>query len=178
MGLSTVQGIINQHDGLIKVISTLGEGTTFELYFPVIEKAQTVEPTPTNEDMPKGTEKILFIDDDEMLANLGTMMLSEMGYQVTMMTDSTEALKLFVANPDHFDLVITDQTMPQLTGKELIPKLKQIRPDIQTIICTGYSSKVDEAEAQKLGADAFMMKPLDLPVLLQTIRKVLEGKKE
>jgi len=178
MGLSTVQGIIDQHDGLIKVSSTLGKGSTFELYFPVIEQSQTVEPTPINEDLPKGSEKILFIDDDEMLATLGEMMLSEMGYQVTMMTNSTEALKLFAANPDQFDLVITDQTMPQITGKELIPKLKQIRPDIQTIICTGFSSKMDEAEAKKLGADAFMMKPLDLPVLLRTIRRILDGEKE
>lgn len=178
MGLATVQGIINQHDGLIRVISIHGEGTTFELYFPVIEQSKNVEPTPINADLPKGTEKILFVDDDEMLAKLGEMMLCEMGYQVTMMTESQEALKLFAANADHFDLVITDQTMPQLTGKELIQKLKQIRPDIQTIICTGFSSKVDKEKAKKLGADAFMMKPLDLPVLLQTIRQVLDREKE
>ena len=177
VGLSTVQGIVTQHAGLIKVESVLEKGSTFELCFPVIAQPKTTAPSPLSSALPGGTEKILFIDDDEDLANLGEMMLSEMGYQVTMMTESQKALKLITSNPDHFDLVITDQTMPQLTGKELIQKLKQIRPDLQTIICTGHSSKVDKAEAQKLGADAFLMKPLDMSVLLQTIRLVLDKNK-
>lgn len=105
-------------------------------------------------------------------------MLTAMGYQVTLMTESQEALKLFAANPKHFDLIFTDQTMPELTGKELIQKVKEIQPDIPTIICTGYSSMIDEEEAKKLGANAFLMKPLDLPVLLQTIRQVLDEDKE
>ncbi len=174
MGLSTVQGIINQHDGLIKVISTLGEGTTFELYFPIIEKTQTAQPTPVKADTPHGSERILFVDDDEMLAKLGELLLTEIGYQVTTMTDSSEALKLFAANPDYFDLVITDQTMPDLTGKELIQELLKIKPDLPTILCTGYSSKVSEEEARELGASAFMMKPLDLQELAQTVRRVLD----
>jgi PAS domain S-box-containing protein len=174
VGLSTVQGIVTQHAGLIKVESALGEGSTFELYFPIIAQPETTEPSPHSSAFPGGKEKILYIDDDEDLANLGEMMLSEMGYQVTTMTESQKALQHFASNPDHFDLVITDQTMPQLTGKELIQKLKQLRPDIQTIICTGHSSKIDEEKAQKLGADAFLMKPLDMSVLLQTIRLVLD----
>lgn len=99
-----------------------------------------------------------------------------MGYTVTTMTDSTEALKLFTANPDHFDLVITDQTMPDLAGKELIQKLKKIKPDLRTILCTGFSSKIDEEQAKQQGIDAFCLKPLDLPELLQTVRRVLDGK--
>jgi len=178
VGLSTVQGIVKGHGGLIKVSSTLGVGTTFDLYFPIVDPIEKVDEILSNEDLPKGTEHILFIDDDEMLANLGETLLTEMGYQVTTMTDSREALTLFTANANRFELIITDQTMPVLTGKELIQKLKQIRPDIPTIICTGYSSKLDEAKAKELGADAFLMKPLDLPQLLQTVRRVLDGVNE
>jgi len=130
-----------------------------------------------NTEMPKGTEKILFVDDDEQLARLGDKLLSEMGYQVVIMTESTEALKLFTANPDHFDMVITDQTMPDLCGKDLIQELKKIRPDLRTILCTGFSSKIDEDQAKQQGIDAFCMKPLDLPELLQTVRQVLDGEK-
>ncbi|MDA3902436.1 MAG: transporter substrate-binding domain-containing protein [Desulfuromusa sp.] len=177
VGLSSVQGIVTQHGGLIKVNSRLGEGTTFELYFPVTEQTQPTETISVNEDMPGGTEHILFVDDDPMLVSLGEEMLKIKGYTVTTMTDSTEALKLFTADPAQFDLVITDQTMPDLTGKELIQKLKEIRSDIPTIICTGFSSKVDEDNAEELGASAFLMKPLDIQKLLQTVRRILDGDK-
>ena len=177
MGLATVQGIVAQHGGIIKVNSIPAQGTVFDLYFPRIDKTIS-ETNPTNKDMPKGTEKILLVDDDEMLAKLGKLTLSEMGYQVVSMTKSTEALKLFSANPDHFDLVITDQTMPGLTGKDLIHELKKIRVDTPTILCTGYSSKIDKEQAQQHGIDAFCMKPIDLLELLQTVRQVLDGSKE
>lgn len=177
VGLSTVQGIVTQHRGLIKVNSRLGEGTTFELYFPTAEQTQTTKTISANNDLPMGTERILYVDDDETLASLGEMMLGEMGYQVTMMTDSTEALKRFTAKPDYFDMVITDQTMPDLTGKQLIQKIKKVRPDIHTIICTGYSSKIDEDKAKASGISAFLMKPLNMPILLQTVRRVLDENK-
>lgn len=177
MGLATVQGIVAQHGGIIIVNSIPNQATVFDLYFPITEEAAT-EPKTINTDLPKGTEKILFIDDDEMLAKLGEKLLSEMGYQVSLMTESTEALKMFTANPDHFDLVITDQTMPQLSGKELIQKLKKIRPDLRTVLCTGFSSQIDEDQAQQLGIGAFCMKPLDLPEFLQTVRRVLDGDKD
>ncbi len=176
VGLSTVQGIINQHGGLIKVHSVPGEGTTFDLYFPIIERRQKKR-SPDVQEQPKGTEKILFVDDDEMLANVWSEMLREYGYQVSAMISSTEALKLFAANSDYFDLVITDQTMPELAGKNLIQELQKIRPDLAAILCTGYSSKVNEDEAKKLGFSAFCPKPLELPDLLQTIRRVLDEKK-
>ncbi len=173
MGLATVQGIVAQHDGVIKVNSIPDQGTVFSIYFPVTNK--TVSKTePSQKLLPEGTEKILFVDDDEMLASIGEMLLSEKGYRVTAMTESREALKLFAANPDHFDLMITDQTMPDVTGQELIQKLKKIKPDVRTILCTGYSSKINKEEAEKQGINAFCMKPLDLPELLQTVRRVLD----
>ncbi len=174
MGLATVQGIVNQHNGLIKVHSTLGQGSTFELYFPISEQFQTLEPAPISGELPQGTERILFLDDDEMLSQLGDMMLSEMGYQVTAMTSSIETLKLFTANPNQFDLLITDQTMPELCGKDLIQKVLEIRPDLQTILCTGFSNKIDANEAHKQGISAFCIKPLNLPELTQTVRRVLD----
>ncbi len=177
MGLATVQGIIAQHGGIIKVNSIPNQGTVFNIYFPIVDETVS-QPIPINEDMPQGTEKILFVDDDEMLVTLGELSLSEMGYTVTAMTESIEALKLFTVNPDHFDLVITDQTMPDLCGKDLIQELKKIRPYLRTILCTGYSSKIDEDQAQQQGIDAFCMKPLDLPELMQTVRRVLDGEKE
>jgi PAS domain S-box-containing protein len=174
VGLSTVQGIVKDHGGLIKVLSTPELGTTFELYFPILESIAQADNNLINDIFPRGTERILFVDDDEMLAELGGKLLTGIGYQVSIITDSTEALKLFTTNAEHFDLVITDQTMPKLTGKDLIVELKKIRPDIPTIICTGYSSKIDEEEAQELGIEAFMLKPLDLTQLAQTVRKVLD----
>ncbi len=176
MGLATVQGIVDQHNGLIKVVSELDLGTTFELYFPVSERRgeerdQTIAPLPT------GTEKILFLDDEEVLADTLSQMLREHGYEVSTMSSSIKSLKLFESNPDYFDLVISDQTMPDLSGKELIKKLLAIRPDLATILCTGYSTKIDEEEAKQLGISAFCLKPLEVPTLLQIIRQVLDDGK-
>jgi len=179
MGLATVQGIVAQHGGMIKVDSVPHQGTTFEIYMPLlIDTSLEEEPFEERRAFQRGTEHILFVDDDERLATLGEQLLSALGYQISMMTDSAEALKMFTANADRVDLVITDQTMPNLTGKDLIAEVKKIRVDIPSILCTGYSSKVDEDEAAKLGISAFMMKPLDLLQLSETVRQVLDGDKE
>lgn len=178
MGLSTVHGIMEQLQGMITVESYVGQGTTFHLFFPVINPDQETEMRAKDVVLAKGTERILFVDDDEMIVNLYNQLLSDMGYQVTIMSDSQEALKLFSANANSFQLVIADQTMPGLTGKDLIQELKQVRPDIPTILCTGFSNKVNEEEASDLGISAFMMKPIDFPQLLQTIRQVLDGDKD
>jgi signal transduction histidine kinase len=175
VGLSTVQGIVTQHGGLIKVNSRQGEGTTFDLYFPVLDQSPVSEITSVCNDLPEGTELILFVDDDPMLTSLGEHILKTKGYTVSTMSDSTEALKLFAANADRFDLVITDQTMPDLCGQDLIHEIRKIRADIPTIICTGFSSKIDEDKAKALGISAFLMKPLDVSKLLQTVRWVLDG---
>lgn len=174
MGLATVQGIMNQHKGMIKVSSTLNVGTSFELYFPMHGNiSQTAESEP-QADLPVGTEHILFVDDDEALMQLGKEMLTDLGYQVTVFPNSLEGLDHFAMNPSSYDLLITDQTMPGLTGKELIAEVRTIRPEMRTILLTGYSSKIDEAEAKTLGIDAFCMKPLALPELSETVREVLD----
>ncbi len=175
--MPTVQGIVAQHGGIIKVNSVPDPGTIFNLYFLIIDET-VAEPEPENKELPKGTEYILFVDDDKMLVSLGEELLTEMGYQVTPMTKSTVALELFTASADRFDLVITDQTMPDLCGNDLILELRKVRPDIPTILCTGFSSMIDEEKAAELGINAFMMKPLDLPKLSQTVRLVLDEKEK
>jgi PAS domain S-box-containing protein len=177
MGLATVQGIVAQHGGFIKVSSVLNQGATFEIYFPTIGNTapENTSTAVQAERRSKGSERILFVDDDEMLALLGEKLLAKSGYQVSSMTDSVAALKMFTANAEQFDIVITDQTMPNLCGLELISELKKVSPDIPTILFTGYSSKIDEENAKKQGVSAFLMKPLELPKMLKTIRQVLDG---
>lgn len=126
--------------------------------------------------MPTGDEKILFVDDEEPLANMVTQMLERLGYQVEAKTNPDEALELFRSNPDEFDLVISDMTMPQMTGDKLAKKLMEIRPDIPIIISTGFSEKMDENKANAMGIRAFVLKPLIMRTLAVTVRKVLDEK--
>jgi len=175
MGLATVQGIVAQHGGMITVDSIPGEGTTFVLYLPLIADAGDTKSSAENYTLLRGSERILFVDDDEHIATLEGKMLTEMGYQVTTMASSRAALALFSAAPDNFDIIITDQTMPGLCGVDLIHEIKKIRANIPAILCTGYSSKVDESNAKEQGVRFFIMKPLELPKLLQKIRQVLDG---
>ena len=128
MGLSTVQGIVAQHNGMIKVKSRMGQGSTFELYFPVIEQTDIKTIDNQGDSLPRGTERILFVDDDEMLSDIGQKLLTELGYSISVTNDSEAALKLFVTSADHFDLVITDQTMPKLTGIDVIKEIKKLDP--------------------------------------------------
>ena len=116
----------------------------------------------------------MYVDDDKMVAHLSEQMLAEMGYHVTVMTDSLKALKLFSAAVDDFDLIITDQTMPDLTGQELIHEIKKLRHEIPTILGTGYSSKINEEQAQLAGINAFVMKPFEFVEFSKVIRDVLE----
>ncbi len=174
MGLATVQGIIDQHTGFTKVNSNLSTGTTFELYFPLLTEQHDQLATPPEKHMPGGTEHILFVDDDAMLTELSEVMLSDMGYRVSTSTDSRRALQLFCSAPTTFDLLITDQTMPGLTGFELIQEALKIRPNLPTILCTGYSSKISEQDAKLMGVSAYCMKPLEMMDFLQTVRTVLD----
>ncbi len=172
MGLAIVHGIIASHGGAIAVESTPGHGTTFTVYLPRID--QESPPTPQSQEaLPQGTERILFVDDEQTLALLGHEMLTCLGYQVEVFTNSQEALEAFHAAPQSFDLVITDQTMPQMTGAVLARELLRLRPDIPVILCTGFSHVLDAAQAQEIGIDAFLMKPVILRDLAVTIRQVL-----
>jgi two-component system, cell cycle sensor histidine kinase and response regulator CckA len=175
MGLAVVVGIVKSHDGIITVDSKLGEGTTFIVYFPRIEE-QSKEEVEVTAPLPVGNEKILVVDDEESIVYMTRRRLELLGYQVTAKTSSIEALELFRSQPDQFDLVITDQTMPGLTGEQLTKEVLRIRPGFPIILCTGYSSKIDAEKADFVGIRAFIMKPVERSELANTVRRILDTK--
>nr|MDA3790353.1 response regulator [Desulfobacula sp.] len=177
MGLAVVHGIVKSHSGAIMVDSTLGKGTKFIILFPLAQEKAAVE-AETIQEIPSGSETILFVDDEISIANMVQRMFERLGYKVETATTPQDALDRFALNPDHFDLVITDMTMPQMTGVNLSEKLMDIRPDIPIIICTGYSALVDEEKAKELGLAAYVMKPINMSEVARTIRKVLDRNKK
>ncbi|GBC60306.1 hypothetical protein DENIS_1257 [Desulfonema ishimotonii] len=177
LGLSVVHGIIKNHGGSITVYSEPGKGTTFNIYIPVITEKYSVIPPRHDSEMEKGCERILIVDDEEQIVRMMRLMLERFGYHVTSHTSSPDAVKCFRARPDQFDLVITDMTMPRMTGDMLARELKAIRPDIPVIICTGFSEQLNEKEAEKMGADYFMMKPVIKNELSRIVRKVLDERR-
>jgi PAS domain S-box-containing protein len=172
MGLAVVHGIIASHGGAITVHSTPGMGTTFTIYLPQID-AEVTRETPDEVPLPQGQGSILFVDDEAVLTLLVPEMLKQLGYEVEVHMSSLEALASFESTPDRFDLVITDQTMPMMTGEVLAQELRKIRPDIPIILCTGFSHRIDADKAAAQGIDAFCMKPLVTHDLGLVIRRVL-----
>ncbi|HSF10116.1 MAG TPA: response regulator [Nitrospirales bacterium] len=173
MGMAVAHGIITGHGGAIVVDSVVNKGTKIEVYLPTI-------PTPVWErvmdhgPIPIGKETILFVDDEETIVHLGKELLTQLGYTVEVYTNSVEALGAFRHDPHRFDLVITDQTMPVLTGEALSRELLQIRPDLPIILCTGFSHIMSAEKAKALGIQAYLMKPLAIRDLVPIIRHVLD----
>ncbi|MEW6519288.1 MAG: transporter substrate-binding domain-containing protein [Thermodesulfobacteriota bacterium] len=173
MGLAIVHGIIKNSGGFITVDSEPGKGAAFKIFLPVVQ-----EEMPSEQEMldgiPSGKEKILFVDDEVQIADSSKMLLERLGYTVTVRKSSLEALETFHNQPDEFDLVITDQTMPGMTGTELARLMLRVRPDLPILLCTGYSSTITEAEARLLGIREFAFKPISIKRLAGLIRQVLE----
>jgi CheY-like chemotaxis protein len=172
LGLSVVHGIVKHSNGYITAESELGRGSTFTVYFPKITGELETDEV-SDDELPTGSERILFIDDEEALVEMGEDILAELGYEVTSRMSSTEALALFRLDPSGFDLVITDQTMPELTGVELAKEILTLRPDMPIIMVTGFSYVVDADKARTAGIKAFAMKPLMKREIARTIRKAL-----
>ncbi len=176
LGLSVVHGIVKSHKGTITCKSLPGEGTTFEIYLPEIEFKKEAVTSRAETPSLNGTERILFIDDEQILVKATKERLRYLGYRVVTRTSSIEALDHFQKHPDQFDLVITDIIMPVMTGDKLAQEFMKIRPDIPIILCTGYSEHMTEEKAKELGIREFLMKPFEIEDLAKTIRKVLDGK--
>jgi CheY-like chemotaxis protein len=172
LGLAVVHGIVRKYGGTITVESEVGKGTTIHVYLPAI-KGQVAKETKEIEPLPTGNERILLVDDEQVLADMGKQMLEVLGYEVVSRTSSVEALELFRVKPDSFDVVITDMTMPNMTGDKLAKEMIKIRPDIPIILCTGYSERITEDKAMAMGIREFAMKPLVMLDLAKIIRKVL-----
>jgi len=177
LGLAVVHGIVKNYGGTVRVQSEVGKGTAFDVYFPEIEEAAQVQEVVEIEPLPMGRERILFVDDEHPLVEIGVDLLEHLGYEVVGRTSSIEALKLFRAQPDRFNLVITDMTMPNMTGEKLAQELLKIRQDIPIILCTGFSERISDEKAKAIGIREFAMKPLIAPELAKTIRKVLSESK-
>jgi len=177
VGLSVVHGIVEQHHGAISVSSKPGAGAVFTLWFPTYKGPMIESPKPV-QDLPGGTERILMVDDEAPLLNLGKERLERLGYQVTTTTNATEALEMFLTDQGGFDLVITDMAMPGMTGAQLAAQLIAGRPDVPIILCTGYSELISEEKAREIGISAFAMKPLDGSELATQVRQVLDQRSE
>ncbi len=174
MGLSIVHGIIASYGGIVSVNSETGKGSVFKVFLPVVKEDEVESSTSNVERSPTGKERVLFIDDEEMLTQMGKTMLERLGYHVTVRNSSLEALETFLNQPDQFDLVITDQTMPGMTGADMARRMIQVRPDIPIILCTGYSTIIAEKDAKAIGIKEFALKPLAKQDIAQLIRKVLD----
>jgi signal transduction histidine kinase/CheY-like chemotaxis protein len=173
LGLSVVHGIVNNYGGAITVDSTLGKGTTFTIYLPQYGTSP-VSPDEMNKTITKGNEFILFVDDEQEITYMGKKMLENLGYKVTIKTDSMSALEEFRLNPAKYSLLVTDQTMPRMFGTQLAAKMKEIRPELKVIIITGYIDKISEDLMSESGVSEIIMKPLILSDFSKIIRKVLD----
>ena len=171
-----VHGIVKEYGGDIDVHSEIGKGTTFQVYFPIVEIETETKHTPAaaNKKQPTGTEHILFVDDEIPIAQMGKMMLEKLGYKVTSETNSLNALNVFKKAPFSYDLVISDRSMPTMTGIQLSAELISIRPDIPIIICTGFTEEKDEQIAIEIGVKGFLSKPAAMTDLAMMVRKVLD----
>ncbi|MBU4565821.1 MAG: PAS domain S-box protein [Desulfarculus sp.] len=175
MGLAVVQGIVQEHGGDVSIYSEVGKGTTVNVFLPALETEHIPDALEKYLEVAGGTERIILVDDEKALAEIGLSTLQHLGYAVTAFTSSQEALEKFKAAPDDFDLVISDYTMPEMTGAKLSQKILALRPDTPIIICTGFSQQLDDEKAKELGIRKLLMKPLSRGALARAVREALDG---
>lgn len=176
LGLSIVHGIIKDHGGSIQVQSEVGIGTTFNIFFPIADSVSKMESKKV-EELPFGNESILLVDDEKALIDIGRDLLVRLGYQVETRASSVDAIEAFRSNPQKYDLIISDITMPKITGDEMALTMKTIRPGIPIILCTGFSNRLDEQSLETLGISAILMKPIIYSDLAGTVRRALDSAK-
>ncbi len=177
IGLSVVQGIVERFNGTILVSSEPGKGTTIKVLFPVIDAEPGIIEEAVPEVMPAGDERVLFVDDEEAIVKSGKKILKGLGYKVDTYTKPVEALEVFRSNPDQFDLVVTDMTMPHMGGDVLIKEILKIRSDMPIILCTGFSEKISNGFLSELGIRKYFEKPVGKYELSIAVRRLLDEKK-
>lgn len=174
LGLSVAHGIIKKHGGKTSAYSEPGKGSTFSIYLPVLEAgSDDVRQTEAPLEIPRGSEHILFVDDDELLVEVGSQVLAALGYQVTCFTSALKALEAFKQNPQDFDVVLTDMNMPKMSGLDLANELTGIRPDIPIVLCTGFSERISASQSESLGIKKTIMKPMVARDIALAVREVL-----
>ena len=174
LGLSVVYGIVKEHRGDIKFYSEPGTGTTVHVYLPLMEKHIDVSPDKEEAIPAASSQRILLVDDEEPIVQLEKQMLERLGCHVTARTSSPDALAAFKATPEAFDLVISDMTMPNMMGDQLVTEIKSIRPEMPVIICTGFSERINQENAKTIGINGFLMKPVVRSDMARMIKEVLD----
>lgn len=169
-----MHGIVKSYGGEITVESEPRKKTNFTIYLPTVKTREEITPF-SLEKLPAGNERILCIDDERVIAEMDRQTLERLGYSVTVETSGLRAIEIFKRKPDSFDLVITDMTMPDITGEKLAQTLKDIRPDIPVILCTGFNKKIAQKKAEELGIEALIFKPTSRYDLARTVRRVLDS---
>ncbi len=177
LGLATVYGIIREHHGDIKVYSELGKGSTFNVYLPLVDKSLRLDGMNEKSAIGTGSERILLVDDEQVIVNLEKTILERLGYQVDSFTSSVDALVSFRSDPDAYDIVITDMTMPQMTGDLFSKELREISADIPIIVCTGFSERISKDMLQSLKIDGLLMKPVIKSDLARMVRDTIDAQK-
>ncbi|MBN2040351.1 MAG: Cache 3/Cache 2 fusion domain-containing protein [Spirochaetes bacterium] len=178
LGLSVIHGIIKSHNGTIKVSSNMDEGTVFTIFLPRIKSEDKNSIIEAEYSLEKGSGRILYVDDEPIITKMGAEILGSLGYSVVTMTSSTEALEIFRSDPDGFDLVIIDMTMPGLTGAKFAEELISIRSNVRIILCSGYNEHISEEKAKEIGIKEFILKPITLSKLSGTVKKVLNNNQD
>jgi CheY-like chemotaxis protein len=173
LGLSVVHGIVGIHKGYITLESEHEKGTAFIIYFPVFEEEYDIKADAVQK-VPGGKERILLVDDEPDILKVMQITLRKLGYQVEAFASPSEVLSIFSIDPDEYDLVITDMTMPDMTGDKLAKELIDIRPDIPIILCTGYLERISEEYVKNIGIKNLIIKPFNKKELALKIRKVLD----
>jgi CheY-like chemotaxis protein/anti-sigma regulatory factor (Ser/Thr protein kinase) len=176
LGLAVVHGIVKTYGGEISIESTVGSGTVFSIYLPAIKGSESELPEPP-EAPASGTEHILLVDDEPSVVQYVARSLERLGYTVSVKTTAKAALSLFESGPRDFDLIVTDMTMPQMTGEQLADAVKKIRPDMPVVLCTGYSKRISRLGEMPGSVDAILAKPVSRSDLAKTVRNMLDGKK-
>jgi len=175
LGLAIVTAIVEEHEGFLEVYSELNKGTNFYIYLPIINENKKPHTSNSKNNFSlKGSEKIMFADDEEMIRNISKELFERHGYKVGLFKNGSEAFEEFEKKPLQFDLLITDMTMPELTGDKLAAKILKIRPDFPIILCTGYSENISEADAIKIGIKKYVQKPIATQDLIFLVRKILD----